>query len=98
MIPEFAVNTRSGYASEGGTTFTSAPASSIEDFNRLADTIVAHLPLKIEDKQEILEIEQVVNRMERILEHIETELDILQVEKRISLFVGLSCSISREKC
>ena len=57
--------------------------SSIEDFNRLADTIVAHLPLKIEDKQEILEIEQVVNRMERILEHIETELDILQVEKRI---------------
>ena len=39
--------------------------------------------MKIEDKQEILEISSVVKRMEKILEHIETELDILQVEKRI---------------
>ena len=57
--------------------------SSLEEFSRLSDTIVAHLPLKIEDKQEILEISSVVKRMEKILEHIETELDILQVEKRI---------------
>ena len=57
--------------------------SSLEEFSRLSDTIVAHLPLKIEDKQEILETSSVVKRMEKILEHIETELDILQVEKRI---------------
>ncbi len=57
--------------------------SGLEDFGRLADTIAAHLPLKIEDKQEVLEIPSVVERMERLLAHIETELDILQVEKRI---------------
>tara|TARA_E500000178_G_scaffold345441_1_gene395301 strand:- start:9698 stop:12133 length:2436 start_codon:yes stop_codon:yes gene_type:complete len=57
--------------------------SSLEDFSRLADTIAAHLPLKIEDKQEVLESVSVVERMERLLSHIETELDILQVEKRI---------------
>jgi ATP-dependent Lon protease len=57
--------------------------SGLEDFGRLADTIAAHLPLKIEDKQEVLEISTVVERMERLLAHIETELDILQVEKRI---------------
>jgi ATP-dependent Lon protease len=53
--------------------------SGLEDFGRLADTIAAHLPLKIEDKQEVLEISTVVERMERLLAHIETELDILQV-------------------
>ncbi len=55
----------------------------IEEFGRLADTIAAHLPLKIEDKQEILDITLTENRMEKLLSHIETELDILQVEKRI---------------
>ena len=50
--------------------------SSLEEFSRLSDTIVVHLPLKIEDKQEVLEISSVVKRMEKILEHIETELDI----------------------
>ena len=39
--------------------------------------------LKIEDKQEILEIPTIVGRIEKLLSHIETELDILQVEKRI---------------
>jgi ATP-dependent Lon protease len=55
----------------------------VEDFGRLADTIAAHLPLKIEDKQEILETPIILQRMEKLLAHIETELDILQVEKRI---------------
>jgi ATP-dependent Lon protease len=55
----------------------------VEDFGRLADTIAAHLPLKIEDKQEILETPLILQRMEKLLAHIETELDILQVEKRI---------------
>jgi ATP-dependent Lon protease len=55
----------------------------IEDAGRLADTIAAHLPLKIEQKQEILEISDIYERLERILGQVETELDILQVEKRI---------------
>lgn len=55
----------------------------IEDAGRLADTIAAHLPLKIEQKQEILEVSSVYERLERILGQVETELDILQVEKRI---------------
>ncbi len=55
----------------------------VEDFGRLADTIAAHLPLKIEDKQHVLETPLIIQRMEMLLTHIETELDILQVEKRI---------------
>ena len=57
--------------------------SGIEDAGRLADTIAAHLPLKLEQKQEILEMASVFDRLDRILGQIETELDILQVEKRI---------------
>ncbi len=60
-----------------------ASLAGIEDAGRLADTIAAHLPLKIEQKQEILEISRVYDRLERILGQVETELDILQVEKRI---------------
>ncbi len=55
----------------------------IEEAGRLADTIAAHLPLKLEQKQEILEILEVGGRMEKLLSQLETELDILQVEKRI---------------
>ena len=55
----------------------------IEEPGRLADTIAAHLPLKLELKQEILEIFDVVVRLEKLLSQLETELDILQVEKRI---------------
>ncbi len=57
--------------------------SGIDDAGRLADTIVAHLPLKIEQKQEALEIFDVRKRLEHLLGLIEGELDILQVEKRI---------------
>ncbi|WP_417066963.1 endopeptidase La [Niveibacterium terrae] len=55
----------------------------IDEPGRLADTIAAHLPLKLEQKQAILELSGVVPRLERLLAQLETELDILQVEKRI---------------
>ncbi len=55
----------------------------IEEAGRLADTIAAHLPLKLEQKQEVLEMFDVAARMGKLLSQLESELDILQVEKRI---------------
>jgi ATP-dependent Lon protease len=55
----------------------------IDDPGRLADTIAAHLSLKIEDKQQILEMTNVRDRLEHILGVMESEIDLLQVEKRI---------------
>jgi ATP-dependent Lon protease len=55
----------------------------IEDAGRLVDTIAAHLPLKLEQKQEVLEMIGVRERIERLLSLLEAEIDILQVEKRI---------------
>ena len=55
----------------------------IEDAGRLADTIAAHLPLKLEQKQEVLEMESIRDRIDRLLSQLEAEIDILQVEKRI---------------
>jgi len=55
----------------------------IDEPGRLADTIAAHLPLKLEQKQEVLEMFDVKQRIEHLLGLLETELDILQVEKRI---------------
>ncbi len=55
----------------------------IEEAGRLSDTIAAHLPLKLEQKQEVLEMIDVKSRIERLLSQLETEIDILQVEKRI---------------
>jgi len=60
-----------------------ASLSGIEDPGRLADTIAAHLPLKLEQKQEVLEMSRTGERLEKLLTQLETELDILQVEKRI---------------
>ncbi|MBX3592217.1 MAG: endopeptidase La [Burkholderiaceae bacterium] len=60
-----------------------ASLAGIDDAGRLADTIAAHLPIKIEQKQNILETNEVSERLEKLLTQIETELDILQVEKRI---------------
>jgi ATP-dependent Lon protease len=60
-----------------------ASLNGIDDPGRLADTIAAHLPIKIEQKQGILETTDVGERLEKLLTQIETELDILQVEKRI---------------
>ena len=55
----------------------------IEDAGRLADTITAHLSLKIEEKQQILEMLNAKERLEHILAVMESEIDLLQVEKRI---------------
>jgi ATP-dependent Lon protease len=57
--------------------------SGIESASRLSDTIAAHLPLKLEQKQQILENFDVPLRLEQLLGLLETEIDILQVEKRI---------------
>ncbi|HKJ88759.1 MAG TPA: endopeptidase La, partial [Gammaproteobacteria bacterium] len=57
--------------------------SSIEDPARLSDTIAAHLSLKVEEKQEILEMEDLRERLEHLYSLMESEIDLLQVEKRI---------------
>ncbi|MFK5892550.1 MAG: LON peptidase substrate-binding domain-containing protein, partial [Pseudomonadota bacterium] len=57
--------------------------SAVEDPSRLADTIAAHMPLKVDEKQKLLEIGSVRDRLEQLLAIMEAELDILQVEKRI---------------
>src|SRR5215470_17820582 len=55
----------------------------IDDPGRLADTIAAHLPLKLEAKQAVLDLFSTSKRLEKLLELLEHEVDILQVEKRI---------------
>lgn len=55
----------------------------VDDPSRLADTIAAHLTLKLEDKQVVLEMVSVTERLEHLLGKLEAEIDILQVEKRI---------------
>ncbi|MCS6766200.1 MAG: endopeptidase La [Candidatus Protistobacter heckmanni] len=57
--------------------------SGIDEASRLADTVAAHLPIKLEQKQRILEMVDVVERLESLLAQLEGEIDILQVEKRI---------------
>ena len=55
----------------------------IEDYAKLADTIASHLTLKIPDRQAILETTAVTERLEKVLGLIESEISVLQVEKRI---------------
>jgi ATP-dependent Lon protease len=55
----------------------------IDDPAKLADTVAAHLSLKIPEKQELLEIVGVGPRLERVFAHMESEIGVLQVEKRI---------------
>lgn len=57
--------------------------SSIDDNSRLADTVAAHLQLKLEQRQYVLETAGIVERLEFLLAQLEAELDIMQVEKRI---------------
>ncbi len=57
--------------------------SSIDDPGRLADTIAAHLPLKLENKQLVLDLAQIKPRLENLFEQLEREVDILNVDKRI---------------
>jgi len=55
----------------------------IDDPSKLADTVASHLALKISEKQEMLEIESVAERLERVYSHMESEIGVLQVEKKI---------------
>ncbi|MEY3992572.1 MAG: Lon protease, partial [Pseudomonadota bacterium] len=57
--------------------------SSIDDAGRLADTIAAHLPLKLENKQQVLDQVQIRGRLEDLFAQLEREVDILNVDKRI---------------
>lgn len=57
--------------------------SSIDDPGRLADTIAAHMSLKIQEKQNVLEIIPLRERLERLMALMESEIDLLQVEQRI---------------
>lgn len=55
----------------------------IDEAARLADTIAAHMPLKLVDKQKVLELLDVSERLEFLMGQMESEIDLLQVEKRI---------------
>ncbi len=55
----------------------------IEEPSKLADTVAAHLNLKIAEKQELLETASISERLERVFGHMESEIGVLQVEKRI---------------
>jgi ATP-dependent Lon protease len=57
--------------------------ATIDDGSHLADTIIAHLPIKLEIKQEMLELRSVETRLENVMRQMEVEIDILEVEKRI---------------
>ncbi len=55
----------------------------IEDPSKLADTVASHLAIKISEKQELLEVDSVIERLERVLGFMEAEIGVLQVEKKI---------------
>ncbi|MBX9935640.1 MAG: endopeptidase La [Burkholderiaceae bacterium] len=57
--------------------------SSIEDPGRLVDTIAAHLPLKLENKQAVLDLSDIKDRLENLFEQLDREVDILNVDKKI---------------
>ncbi|MDA8519985.1 endopeptidase La [Acidovorax sp. NCPPB 4044] len=57
--------------------------ASIDDPGRLADTIAAHLPLKLENKQAVLDLADVKGRLENLFEQLDREVDILNVDKKI---------------
>src|SRR3990172_7431252 len=59
------------------------PVAAIEDPARLADTVAAHLQLKLEDKQSVLEIDDPGERLERIFALMQSEIEVLQVEQKI---------------
>ncbi len=60
-----------------------ATVSQIDDYSKLADTMTSHLSIKIAEKQEILEITDVTKRLEKIYGLMESEISVLQVEKKI---------------
>ncbi|MEK6730825.1 MAG: endopeptidase La [Pseudomonadota bacterium] len=71
--------------------------SSITDENRLSDTIAAHLNLKLHDKQLLLESCDLLERFQRLVSHLEHEINILQLEKRISSRVKDQVKKSQEE-
>ena len=58
-------------------------ASQIEDYSKLADTIASHLAIKIAEKQQILEVTSISDRLERVFTLMESEISVLQVERKI---------------
>ena len=60
-----------------------AAVTQIDDYAKLADTVASHLAIKISDKQELLETSSVAKRLEKCLALMESEISVLQVEKRI---------------
>jgi len=60
-----------------------ASVSQIEDASKLADTVASHIVLNVSDKQELLEMASVVDRLERVYSLMEAEIGVLQVERRI---------------
>ncbi len=59
--------------------------SGIDDAEQLADTMAAHMPLKLADKQKVLEIRNIAERLEHLMALMEGEIDLLQVEKKFVL-------------
>jgi ATP-dependent Lon protease len=57
--------------------------SQIDDHSKLSDTVASHLAVKIQDKQAVLELTNVASRLEKVLSLMESEISVLQVEKRI---------------
>lgn len=62
---------------------TLSTVSDIEEPGRLADIVASHLPIKIQLKQEILEITDVKERLNTIISHIQDEQEVLQLEKKL---------------
>ena len=60
-----------------------ATVTAIEDGNRLADTVASHMSLSLEQKQEVLEIADLTERLEHLMSSMEAEIDLFQVEQRI---------------
>src|SRR3954467_14338549 len=70
----------------------------IEEPSKLADTVASHLNLKIPEKQDLLEITKVNERLERVFGHMESEIGVLQVEKRIRNRVKRKMEKTRRGC
>src|SRR5207253_2114871 len=70
--------------------------SGIDEAGRLADTVAAHLPLKLEQKQQVLEMFDVKQRLEHLLSQLETEIDILHIETLVNLPWKKKSKISKD--
>ena len=64
----------------------------IDDASRLGDTIAAHLGVKLEEKQKLLEIQDLQKRLEKLMGTLESEIDLLQVENQFISYYSLFCA------